>query len=320
MSLLLDALRKSDAQRRRGQTPTLELSALSNARPEPVGKTRRFGLLALVLLLVAVVVVVASRLGPSQPLATSESSSNTATVADRSPRSGDDDVGSQAVGVAQNVEASLPEAGRPERADAGPIETRLIDAESLESTSIESTPGPDRQMQQPGSGSEPALQGPGTGAEVARQQLEPQGADLQAQQEQVPEPRVAEPADVDSDTEVGLDAAEKRKLEALAAARLEQSDSFDDGDDEGTREGASETPPARENFIRPWELPQSQRAGFPKLDLSVHVYAANPRGRFVLINGERYTEGDQVGEGVVLAEIVRAGAIIDFGNYRVLIE
>ena len=79
-------------------------------------------------------------------------------------------------------------------------------------------------------------------------------------------------------------------------------------------------PEPRENFIRAWELPQARRAEFPELKLTVHFYSEVPRDRFVLINGERYTEGQQVEPGIKLAEIRRRGAVVDFAGYRVLIE
>lgn len=81
-------------------------------------------------------------------------------------------------------------------------------------------------------------------------------------------------------------------------------------------------PPAgpADNFIRPWELPQAQRAEFPELRLTVHFYAERAADRFVLINGERYREGQRVGPGTTLAEIRQRGAVVEFGSYRVLIE
>jgi len=86
---------------------------------------------------------------------------------------------------------------------------------------------------------------------------------------------------------------------------------------ESESESASEP---RENFIRAWDLPQAQRAEFPDLNLTVHFYSQAPGDRFVLINGERYSEGQQVEPGIRLAEIRRRGAVVDFSGYRVLIE
>ncbi|MDT8449474.1 MAG: general secretion pathway protein GspB, partial [Wenzhouxiangellaceae bacterium] len=74
------------------------------------------------------------------------------------------------------------------------------------------------------------------------------------------------------------------------------------------------------NYVHPWELPQAQRAKLPKLNLTVHYYASEPADRFVLINGERYREGDRVQGGVKVHEIRRNGVLVEFGDYLVLIE
>lgn len=79
-------------------------------------------------------------------------------------------------------------------------------------------------------------------------------------------------------------------------------------------------PAARDDTILPWELPAALRAEFPAIDVAVHVYAPQPEARFVLIDGERYVEGDALGGGAQLAEIRRRGIVVDFRNYRVRIE
>ena len=79
-------------------------------------------------------------------------------------------------------------------------------------------------------------------------------------------------------------------------------------------------PESAPDFIRPWELPQARRAEFPELDMTVHFYADEPSRRFVLINGERYGEGQRIDSDVRLLEILQRGAVVDFENYRVLIE
>ena len=62
------------------------------------------------------------------------------------------------------------------------------------------------------------------------------------------------------------------------------------------------------------------RADFPDLDLTVHFYASNPRDRFVIINGERFGEGGRPSSSVRIGEIRERGVVVDFRNYRILIE
>lgn len=77
--------------------------------------------------------------------------------------------------------------------------------------------------------------------------------------------------------------------------------------------------PAAPDYLYQWELPLAVRQALPALNLTIHVFAANPADRFVLINGVRYTEGAELGSGAVLAEIRAEGALVDFRDYRFLL-
>jgi len=78
--------------------------------------------------------------------------------------------------------------------------------------------------------------------------------------------------------------------------------------------------PERSEFMRQWELPLAIRRDLPALSLNIHVFSAEPRGRFVLINGERRIEGDDLGQGARLVEIRREGALVAFRDYHFLLE
>lgn len=78
--------------------------------------------------------------------------------------------------------------------------------------------------------------------------------------------------------------------------------------------------PERSEFVRQWELPLSIRRDLPNLSLSIHVFSPDPERRFVLINGERRIEGETLGQGARLVEIRREGAVVEFRDYRFLLE
>ena len=78
--------------------------------------------------------------------------------------------------------------------------------------------------------------------------------------------------------------------------------------------------PERTEFMRQWELPLAVRRDLPSLSLSIHVFSAEPASRFVLINGERRMEGDDLGQGAQLLEIRREGALVQFRDFRFLLE
>jgi general secretion pathway protein B len=74
------------------------------------------------------------------------------------------------------------------------------------------------------------------------------------------------------------------------------------------------------NPISYWELPQGIRDNLPELRITVLVYAELPQDRFVLIGGQRLVEKEQYQEGLVLDEIRREGAVFLYRNYRFLVE
>lgn len=298
MSLLLDALKKSEAQRRRGKAPAIDL-----ASTPPSGDRRRPGLRWLAVLLVIVVLVLVatapwlwpqiSNLIERRQVADTEAgdpdrdvTERTAPVAatgqpdsDSSPSSGSNQAASPSptaeprraaepapvAGAANERLAASTEAGAESRpTDSGSQDTMPADERTDSSTSghvesgAESAP---RRVQQ-------------------EQQPQPAGAQAQSRQAQELEPESAPEPKPEPEPE----------------------------------------PEPRDNFIRPWELPQAQRTEFPDLDLTVHFFSNQPADRFVLINGERYTEGELVEPGTRLAEIRRRGAVVEYGSYRVLIE
>jgi general secretion pathway protein B len=69
-----------------------------------------------------------------------------------------------------------------------------------------------------------------------------------------------------------------------------------------------------------WELPDSIREDVPEIKFSVLVYAKNPDDRFVLINGQRLGEGDDVLPGLLVKEIRRDGVVFSYRLYQFLVE
>ncbi len=65
-----------------------------------------------------------------------------------------------------------------------------------------------------------------------------------------------------------------------------------------------------------WDLPYATRKELPDLQLTLHVYAPDPKQRFVVIKGERHVEGDDLGDGVTLHAIRVDGIVLDFKGKR----
>jgi hypothetical protein len=83
---------------------------------------------------------------------------------------------------------------------------------------------------------------------------------------------------------------------------------------------ATDDTPYQPDAMSYWELPQSVRDSLPQFRISVIVYAEDPAMRFVLVNGIRLKEKDELQSGVVLEEIRREGAVFRARNYRFLVK
>lgn len=68
------------------------------------------------------------------------------------------------------------------------------------------------------------------------------------------------------------------------------------------------------------QLPATMRDALPPLKLSMHVYTEAIGNRFVLIDGRRYGEGEKLSSGLLLSEIRRDGTVLEFNGTRFLLR
>lgn len=88
-------------------------------------------------------------------------------------------------------------------------------------------------------------------------------------------------------------------------------------------EPASSEPAERAQEFEPisfWQIPQNLRESMPEIRITVLVYAERPEDRFLLVNGVRLVEKEELGSGVTLDEIRRDGAVFVYRNYRFLVK
>lgn len=69
-----------------------------------------------------------------------------------------------------------------------------------------------------------------------------------------------------------------------------------------------------------WELPDAIRAKVPEMRFSVLVFAKNPTNRFVLIDGQRFGQGDHVQPELLVYRIRREGVVFKYRRYKFLVE
>ncbi|MGA8278487.1 MAG: general secretion pathway protein GspB [Rhodanobacteraceae bacterium] len=68
-----------------------------------------------------------------------------------------------------------------------------------------------------------------------------------------------------------------------------------------------------------WELPLKTRTALPKLSMIMHVYSPDPAKRFIVLNGDRHVEGDDINDDLSLVEIRPDGAVLDYKGQRFLL-
>ncbi len=69
------------------------------------------------------------------------------------------------------------------------------------------------------------------------------------------------------------------------------------------------------NAVRLADLPSAQREQLPALKISMHMWDAAAARRFAIIDGNRLSEGDRIGEAVV-SRITPDGVILDWHGQR----
>jgi len=68
------------------------------------------------------------------------------------------------------------------------------------------------------------------------------------------------------------------------------------------------------------DLPESSRSNLRQYEVNVHVFDDDPLRRFVLINMDKYKEGDRIANnGPLVEEITPAGVVVEYGNGRALL-
>ena len=92
----------------------------------------------------------------------------------------------------------------------------------------------------------------------------------------------------------------------------------------GTRPEAVEpsfaAPPANQPALPSPASLAAEGIAIPTLRLELHAFSAQPRDRFVFINGRKYVEGDRLAEGPQLLSIEPTGAVLTQYGQRFLLS
>ena len=256
MSILLEALKKSERSRRLGETPTLGTTVEgSESTSEPSARL-------VPLLLVAISAIVMGWFGWQQFIVPEQSVNVT---------------GEPAVVSKREIQEAVP----AEEAKPGPrTMTEVFRAQSKRK--------PRAKNEKPAASTD------------EKQRLKQSFDDFASEQEKEPPENLPGTSVANRDSEGdGSQAANQEPQEQGASAELK---------------------PHIAEPISYWELPQSIRESLPEIRITVLVFAKNPEDRFLLNDGQRLVEQDELDNGVVLEEIRRDGAVFKYRKYRFLVK
>ena len=67
------------------------------------------------------------------------------------------------------------------------------------------------------------------------------------------------------------------------------------------------------------QMTSEQRADFPELDISTHVYSTDPDLRAIVVNGKKVLEGGAIGDSMKLISITEEGMVVEYQGVQVII-
>ena len=290
MSILLDALKKSEEQRQLGKTPSIH-----SPGSEPPSN-RSAGRQWIPLTLVAVGAIALAWIGWQQ----------------YRPPSGLED--KAALAQAQAEHRALDAGGLTDQAET-PSPGGEADGRDAAAAGQQAESG-SRAAAQPADAM--VVRRPDVSRRTPVEGFEPEAKSQQ--EEQPPKPKAVRSASTSNTgsaaskpDESPIEPADTSELAAQAPALPEASER-----QEQPRQSRSE--PHVSEPISYWELPQGVRDDLPDMRITVLVYAERSQDRFLLVNGQRMVERDKLEGGVVLEEIRRDGAVFLFRTYRFLVK
>ena len=113
---------------------------------------------------------------------------------------------------------------------------------------------------------------------------------------------------------------EETAAEPAARNSVANEDAGEEEDTDEAKDAGGAMEPHIAEPISYWELPQGVRDNMPEIRITVLVFAVEPENRFLLANGERYMEKDELDSGLVLDEIRRDGAVFKYRKYRFILK
>jgi len=288
MSLILEALRKSDAERRLGSAPDL-LAPMPVLRTPPPRRPWRLAVAA-ALLLVAIVVIVGWWSTTRTIPPPNSAPSNSAPIA--APLPPHAQYPTPAPNAQPAVQQELAPATVVSQPTQPPPPVTLPTTKPARAVVLAPSPNPSSLKQAP------LAPAPRTRA-----------ADADATNHQT----VITVAPISVPTEMAHTSKPSISTSANAPAPSEPPTA--------TNAPASNPPAPTDEpaLLSLADLAAGERNSLPALKVTMHVYAEQPARRFMIVDGKRVGEGAHLGDGIILVHIRHDGAEIDAHGQRLLL-
>jgi len=287
MSYILEALKKSQQERELGQVPTLDTSGIFDDDKE-TAPSSHWGLLAVGLAAVAVVIALYAVLRTPAPVALPASVAESSAAAESAPTPARVEPSEISPDVPPRAASAAPLVEPPPKPAVAPGSPPSVARTPPE-------PGPDPMMiDDDGLAYQPELD-PWLEQELQRQ--------LDAEQAMYAEPPVP---------------PRRPNRAPVPADLVEDIESFKQ---QVRREQGIPPPPAQRQPANisgdptKLRLTPQQQAQLPAYFMTVHVFDEDVAKRFILINALRYGEGEETREGIRVERIIPEGAVLSYlGN------
>ncbi|WP_374583732.1 general secretion pathway protein GspB [Pseudoduganella sp.] len=293
MSYILEALKKAQAERQIGSTPTIHAPTLASAPPGQGSSPRRAPLIAALVLMGAAIAGLATMLVRQQPAASPPApalppaASAPATVADaRSP----------STAAAADVPAA-PTVVAPVAAPAAAAAS-VAAAAPAAAGATQTTAGAPVLATQPA---------PGAPVPQARTEAAPPKSPATMAASVPPAPSVA--------TAVAASAAPVPPQPALKPAPVSQRAA-----DAPATPAPAAPAPVEEHIQSLQDLPEPIQRAIPQIALGGYIYSKNPADRLLLIDKVLRREGEEVAPGLLLEKLQPKQAVFSFRGYRYRVQ
>lgn len=321
MSILLDALRKSERRERLGDVPDI------HGASEPASRRSLAPWATPALAAVAVVLAVAvagwfgwrAWSGATVPVAPPEFAPEAAGVAAPAGPAGlatgpvaspdlagtganesDPERGEKAPGVAAS---DSPAAPRLDRQPRSPVETLSGERPHRAADRANASPPGDRVAAEPDAAGAPDAE---TVAATATRDGKADAAG-------------ARDSAAGSKSAFAQDDVLEALTRAVETTGMEDA-AAEDAATSAVRPARRPSPANDAGLISYWQLPENVRSGLPELRITVLAWDEDPEARFLIMGGRRFGEGDEVSGGLTLEEIRRDQVLFRHRAYRFYVK